>query len=75
MAGLSLAKLRTHLGDDYPLVKLRERLRCEQCRSRLVVITFLAPNQRTGNLVQLFNRKPGGGYVTRQLAVMRESQC
>lgn len=55
---LSLLKLRAHLGDDYALVKVRARLRCEKCRSRLVVITFLAPNQRTGNLVELFSRQP-----------------
>jgi hypothetical protein len=59
-ARLSMAKLRARLGDDYPLVKVRERLRCERCRCRAVVITFLAPDQRTGNLVELFARKPGG---------------
>lgn len=58
-ARLSLGKLCAHLGDDYPLAKVRERLRCEKCHSRAVVITFLAPNQRTGNLVELFSRKPG----------------
>jgi hypothetical protein len=62
-ARLSLAKLRTHLGDDYPLTKVRARLRCEKCRARAAVITFLAPNQRTGNLVHLFNRKPGAGTL------------
>jgi hypothetical protein len=41
------------------MVKLRARLRCERCRSRAVVITFLTPNQRTGNLIQLFDRKSG----------------
>jgi hypothetical protein len=53
-ARLSLIKLRAHLGDDFPLIKVREQLRCERCRSRQVVITFLASNQRTGSLVQLF---------------------
>jgi len=55
-ARLSIAKLRAHLGDDYPLARVRERLRCEKCRSRSVVVTFLAANQRTGNLVHLFDR-------------------
>ena len=57
-ARLSLVKLRGHLGDNFPLVKVRERLRCERCRSRQVVITFLAPNQRTGNVAQLFREEP-----------------
>jgi hypothetical protein len=57
-ARLSLVKLRAHLGDDFPLVKVKERLRCERCRSRHVVITFLAPNQRGGNLAYLFNEEP-----------------
>jgi hypothetical protein len=59
-ARLSLTKLRAHLGDTFPLVKVRDKLRCERCNSRQIVITFLAPNQRTGNLVELFSRKPGG---------------
>jgi hypothetical protein len=57
-ARLSLLKLRAHFGDDYPLAKVRKRLRCEKCGAREVVITFLAANQRTGNLAQLFDRKP-----------------
>jgi hypothetical protein len=55
---LSLVKLRAHLGDDFPLIKIRERLRCERCRSRQVVVTFLAPDQMVGSLVQLFDQKP-----------------
>jgi hypothetical protein len=55
---LSLVKLRAHLGDDFPIIKIRERLRCDRCRSRQVVATFLAPDQRCGNLVQLFEMKP-----------------
>jgi len=58
-ARLSLEKLRAHLGDDFPLARVRERLRCQRCRSRQVVITFLAPNQRTGNLAHLFGETPG----------------
>jgi hypothetical protein len=53
-ARLSLVKLRAHLGDTFPLSKVRERLKCERCKSRLVVVTFLAPNQRTGNVAYLF---------------------
>jgi len=56
-ARLSLTKLRAHLEDTFPLVKIRNRLRCERCRSRQIVITFLAPDQRTGNLVPLFGEK------------------
>jgi hypothetical protein len=54
-ARLSLLKLRAHLGDSFPLLKVKDRLRCERCASRAVVITFLAPNQRTGNIAHLFN--------------------
>jgi hypothetical protein len=50
-------KLRGHLGDNFPLVKVKDRLRCERCSSRQIVITFLAPNQRTGN-VYLFGDLP-----------------
>ena len=48
-ARLSLTKLRARLGGDYPLRKVREKLRCERCGGRRqIVITFLAPNQRSG---------------------------
>jgi hypothetical protein len=57
-ARLSLVKLRAHLGDNFPLVKVRDRLRCERCGLREVVITFLAPNQRTGNVAYLFREEP-----------------
>jgi hypothetical protein len=51
-------KLRKRLGDDFPLAKVKELLRCERCRSRQIVITFLAPNQRTGNVAYLFGEEP-----------------
>jgi hypothetical protein len=57
-ARLSLVKLRADLGDTFPLVKIKSRLRCARCRSRQIVITFLAPDQRTGNLVPLFGERP-----------------
>jgi len=57
-ARLSLVKLRKHLGDDYPLAKVRDRLRCERCGSRAIAITFLAPNQRTGDVAYLFSQPP-----------------
>ena len=58
-ARLSLTKLRGHLGDDFPLAKVKDRLRCDRCRSRQIVITFLAPDQRCGNLAYLFDEKHG----------------
>jgi hypothetical protein len=58
-ARLSLVKLRAHLGDDFPLKDVRQRLRCDWCRSRHVVVTFLAPNQRCGNLAYLFGEPTG----------------
>jgi hypothetical protein len=53
-ARLSLVKLRTRLGDDFPLKAVRPRLRCRRCRSRHIVVTFLGPHQRSGSLGQLF---------------------
>ena len=52
-ARLSLVKLRV-----FPLAKVMDRLRCERCGLREVVITFLAPNQRTGNVAYLFREEP-----------------
>ena len=57
-ARLSLVKLREHLGDTFPLVKVKDRLRCERCSSRQIVITFLAPDQKTGNVAHLFRKTP-----------------
>jgi hypothetical protein len=54
-ARLSLVKLRGRLGDDFPLKDVRPRLRCRRCRSRHIVITFLGPHQRSGNLARLFD--------------------
>src|SRR5450755_3481281 len=42
-ARLILSKLRSHLGDDFPLNKIRERLKWQICSSRKVTITFLDP--------------------------------
>jgi hypothetical protein len=54
-ARLSLVKLRSHLGDDFPLTQVRERPRCQRRRSRQVVITFLGPHERTGSLAPMFD--------------------
>jgi hypothetical protein len=56
-ARLSLSKLRSHLGDDFPLRRIRERLKCQICSSRKVTITFLGPHQRGGSLHHLFNKE------------------
>ena len=53
-ARLSLVKLRERLGDCFPLMGVRERLRCRRCRSRHIVVTFLGPHQRSGDLAKLF---------------------
>ena len=58
-ARLSLMTLRGHLGKDFPLLRIKERLRCERCGSRQIVITFLTPAHRTGNLAHLFRDSPG----------------
>jgi hypothetical protein len=51
---LSLVKLRARLRDAFPVVDVRPRLRCRLCGSRRIVISFLTPNQRVGNLAQFF---------------------
>ena len=58
-ARISLVRLRAHLGDTFAVREVRHKLRCDRCRDkRQIVITFLAPNQRTGILVHLFDREP-----------------
>jgi hypothetical protein len=54
-ARISLVKLRERLGDCFPLIDVRERLRCRRCRSRHIVITFLTPEHCTGDLARLFD--------------------
>jgi hypothetical protein len=54
-ARLSLVKLRERLGDCFPLISLRERLRCSRCRSRHIIITFLGPHHCSGDLAKLFD--------------------
>jgi hypothetical protein len=56
-ARLSLSRLRSHLGADFPLNKIRERLTCQICSSRNVTVTFLGPHQRGGNLRHLFDKE------------------
>jgi hypothetical protein len=53
---LSLSKLRAHLGPDFPLIRIRERLKCQTCSSRKVTITFLGPHQKGGNLHHLLEK-------------------
>jgi hypothetical protein len=57
-ARLSLSRLRSHLGADFPLRKIRERLKCQICSSRIVTITFLGPHQKGGKLHYLFEKEP-----------------
>jgi hypothetical protein len=55
---LSLSKLRAHLGDDFPVAKIRERLKCELCGAKQVVVTLLNPSQSTGSSMHLFDKEP-----------------
>lgn len=57
-ARLSLTRLRGLLGDDFPVVKVRTRLKCSTCKSKQLIVTFLAPHQAVGNLSALFLHKP-----------------
>ena len=54
-ARLSLTRLRGLLGDDFPVVEVRTRLKCSVCGSKELTVTFLAPHQAVGNLARLFN--------------------
>ena len=54
-ARLSLTRLRGLLGDDFPVVKVRTRLKCSTCGSKELTVTFLAPHQAVGSLAHLFN--------------------
>jgi hypothetical protein len=54
---LSLTKLRVHLGDDFPVAKIRDRLKCDLCGCKTVVITYLTPSRATGSLVYLFDKE------------------
>jgi hypothetical protein len=58
-ARLSLSKLRSHLGDDFPLRKICKRLKCAICSSSKVTITFLGPHQKGGSLHYLFEEPSG----------------
>jgi hypothetical protein len=55
---LSLSKLRAHLGADFPVVRIRDRLKCELCGGKAVTITYLTRSQCTGSLVHLFGKEP-----------------
>jgi hypothetical protein len=57
-ARVSLVKLRAQLGENFPLIKVKEHLRCHRCSSRQIVVTFLTPNQRTGKVMYLFGNTP-----------------
>jgi len=55
---LRLSRLREHLGGDFPLAKVRARLKCDLCGSKQVTVTYLTPEQCTGSLVHLFEKRP-----------------
>jgi hypothetical protein len=51
---LSVIRLRSILGDAFPVVNVRKRLKCQTCGSKEIVVTFLNPGQAVGNLAHLF---------------------
>jgi hypothetical protein len=51
---LSLVRLRSALGADYPLVELRKRLKCSTCGRKQLTVMFLAPGQAGTSLQNLF---------------------
>jgi hypothetical protein len=56
-ARLSLSRLRGLLGDDFPVVKVRTRLKCSTFGSKQLTVTFLGPHQAVGNLADLFREE------------------
>lgn len=40
---ISLERLRVHLGDAFPLMKVRARLKCSTCGSRKIIVSFWTP--------------------------------
>jgi hypothetical protein len=40
------------------VAKIRERLKCELCGGKTVVVTYLTPSHSTGSLVHLFEKEP-----------------
>jgi hypothetical protein len=56
-ARMSLTRLRGLLGDDFPVVKLRTRLKCSVCGSKELTVTFLSPYQAVGNMAALFREE------------------
>ena len=55
---LSLTKLREKLGDDFPVVKVKTRLKCSTCGSKQLTVAFLGPHQAVGDLANLFREQP-----------------
>jgi hypothetical protein len=53
---LSLVRLRSLLGADFPLIELRKRLKCSTCGRKQLTIMFLAPGQAGTSLQHLFQR-------------------
>jgi len=57
-ARMSLVRLRSLLGDGFPVVNILGRLKCSTCGSKQITVTFLGPHQAVGNLAYLFNKEP-----------------
>ena len=57
-ARISLLRLRGLLGDDFPVIQVKTRLKCSTCGAKQFTVTFLAPNQAVGSLTNLFQQKP-----------------
>ena len=54
---LSLVRLRSPLGSDFPVANIRGRLKCSTCGSKQIIVTFLAPNHGGSSLAHLFNEE------------------
>jgi hypothetical protein len=57
-ARISLSRLRGLLGSDFPVIKVKSRLKCSTCGAKQFTVTFLAPNQAVGSLTNLFQQRP-----------------
>jgi hypothetical protein len=54
---VSLVRMRSVLGDNFPLVEVRKRLKCSTCGNRQITVMFLAPNQGGTSLQHLFQKE------------------
>lgn len=51
---ISLLKLRSSLGEGYPLLDVRSHLRCSTCHSKNIIVSYYTPAHAETSLGTLF---------------------